>query len=512
MTDRPTASTITDAQLDALHERLTAAEAVVRRLDQMATAWEQRLPETIRTPAVVAAIRAATERAPAAATDLPERRDCGARPETETEAEAKTLGGVGPCVLLHGHADPEHEDPNGVRWSLLRQSPQTAAASPPPDAPGTGPDGRESAEHPLPGVQQCPEGEIGAQTGAQSLAPHEISESLYVCPAALQVESPTHGGFDTCCDRPDLHVPVPTGPGTDALSRALDALSAPSGDSDAADEDDAPQPGGETCCVCGTTERLYWRGAGSRRPYCADCEACDCGQNPCVRLGINDPEVSANPAGCGPECAEQHTYTNGCEAAPAPPADALSAELFRVIFPAILGPPAGAHPTVVAAELADAVLPVVQAELDRRAALHADTERRLRADLAAEVQKREAAEATTERVRQLHRPYDDNREQIKRCVTCASREAYPNGVAIHEPWPCPTYRATEPPKETKPMTDTTCNATITGPHILDNGTLHCTRTAGHGGNHTGPDTDHGQTLWTDNHAGATPHTDAPEAG
>jgi hypothetical protein len=32
----------------------------------------------------------------------------------------------------------------------------------------------------------------------------------YFCPASGDVEHPTHGGFDLCCDRPDLHQPVPT--------------------------------------------------------------------------------------------------------------------------------------------------------------------------------------------------------------------------------------------------------------------------------------------------------------
>lgn len=44
---------------------------------------------------------------------------------------------------------------------------------------------------------------------------------LYVCPTALEVESSCHGGHDTCCDRPDLHVPLPDGPAADALSEAL---------------------------------------------------------------------------------------------------------------------------------------------------------------------------------------------------------------------------------------------------------------------------------------------------
>lgn len=176
----------------------------------------------------------------------------------------------------------------------------------------------------------------------------------------------------------------------------------------------------------------------------------------CDRADGATPHAPADA--CGPECAEQHTYADGCEAAPAPPADELSAELFRALFPAVLGRPAGVHPTVVAADLAAAVLPVIEqekhrivdglgqqlarvgqlemdlkseraqaerlsrraaeaeaqagltrgelvntrrelAELRRVSALHADTERRLTDDLRAEVRKREAAEATAETFR-----------------------------------------------------------------------------------------------------------------
>lgn len=34
---------------------------------------------------------------------------------------------------------------------------------------------------------------------------------LYYCPTSGDMESPVHGGFDTCCDRPDLHQPVTSG-------------------------------------------------------------------------------------------------------------------------------------------------------------------------------------------------------------------------------------------------------------------------------------------------------------
>lgn len=70
------------------------------------------------------------------------------------------------------------------------------------------------------------------------------------------------------------------------------------------------------CCICGIATTGTHRGA----PFCSDCADCGCNQNPCVRLGSNDPAVSATPADCGPESAEQHTYASDCEAAPEPDA------------------------------------------------------------------------------------------------------------------------------------------------------------------------------------------------
>lgn len=43
----------------------------------------------------------------------------------------------------------------------------------------------------------------------------------YFCPTSEEVESQSGGGFDQCCDRPDLHVPLPEGEGTERLSRLL---------------------------------------------------------------------------------------------------------------------------------------------------------------------------------------------------------------------------------------------------------------------------------------------------
>jgi hypothetical protein len=44
---------------------------------------------------------------------------------------------------------------------------------------------------------------------------------LYFCPTAGEIESVAHGGFDQCCYRPDKHLPMPDGPGTVAVARAL---------------------------------------------------------------------------------------------------------------------------------------------------------------------------------------------------------------------------------------------------------------------------------------------------
>lgn len=171
---------------------------------------------------------------------------------------------------------------------------------------------------------------------------------------------------------------------------------------------------------------------------------------------------------------------------PAPPAGALRDTIAEAVYeynnPGFRW--ADAHPHDRAAYTADAraALPVVCAELDRRATLHADTERRLRDDLRAEVQQREAAEQQLAAVRGLA---DDLRG-----VTGARYIADALDKILA-------------PKET---TVPICNATITTDHGPDGNTVYCTRDAGHTTHHTGPATDgHGQVHWIDHHAGATPH-------
>lgn len=50
----------------------------------------------------------------------------------------------------------------------------------------------------------------------------DMESSLYFCPTSEEVESQPGGGFDKCCERSDLHVPLPDNASTDVLSRILD--------------------------------------------------------------------------------------------------------------------------------------------------------------------------------------------------------------------------------------------------------------------------------------------------
>ena len=70
---------------------------------------------------------------------------------------------------------------------------------------------------------------------------------------------------------------------------------------------------------------------------------------------------------------------------------------------------------------------------------------------------------------------------------------------------CPCH--TDQPKE-QPMP--ACTATIEGPHVPGDEPVQCTREAGHAANHVGPPEKYGELLWTDHHAGATPHQASSE--
>lgn len=48
----------------------------------------------------------------------------------------------------------------------------------------------------------------------------------------------------------------------------------------------------DNCCVCGGGPVVYRNFL--ERPFCSGCADCQCGENPCVRTGINDPAVSGD--------------------------------------------------------------------------------------------------------------------------------------------------------------------------------------------------------------------------
>ncbi|WP_225794743.1 hypothetical protein [Streptomyces aculeolatus] len=286
MTDRPTASTITDDELDALYARL----------------------------------------------DLLERRDCGARPD----------GFVVFDTYVPGLAAITERP-------VLRQSPQSAAAAPRPDAPGTMPGARESAEHPLSGVEQRPGGEIGAHAGAEGVDPP-------AAPCTATNTRPWGNGPTINCTLPANHY----------------------------DEDNEPtfNEDGTTITPGGWHHGLM---DGLDLRWCDRAEGAT-------------PHTPAQPAPDQSECSDPaHNFFGRCNAPEkhAPPAGALRdtiAEAVHATSVCEVGDPVRCGGGC--RDAADAVLPVVQAELARVPDLHADTERRLRADLAAEVRKREEAETT----------------------------------------------------------------------------------------------------------------------
>lgn len=89
--------------LMAAHAALAAhagrQQAVLTRIGQMADHWEQQLPEVIRTPAVVSAIRAALERA-----DTPAAAPAAGQPPADTGEEARE-------ETVHARPGP---DDNGI--------------------------------------------------------------------------------------------------------------------------------------------------------------------------------------------------------------------------------------------------------------------------------------------------------------------------------------------------------------------------------------------------------------
>ena len=110
-----------DAAAERLEER-NRLRVVVARIGQMADAWEQRLPDVIRTPAVVSAIRAALEGADGS------RLAEAPQPETQAETAAALL--ASPCDACR-HTLNWHRNDVGCTLALCVcsrfQPPVTAA-------------------------------------------------------------------------------------------------------------------------------------------------------------------------------------------------------------------------------------------------------------------------------------------------------------------------------------------------------------------------------------------------
>ena len=225
-------------------------------------------------------------------------------------------------------------------------------------------------------------------------------------------------------------------------------------------------PAPERCRVCGSTERLFWRGVGSGLPYCTDCEACECGENPCVRTGINDPAVSAEAVAPAPELREQAAAALLAAAEHRIVAEWICCEplekghdlcakgyaALRMIRELIVDNPERFPSN---GELTDAVLavPAIQQLAETRDALRvtegdrdaAEAElQRLREEspwLRATAEDLAEAKAAVDRVRALHRPAQYRGRAI--CVECSGYDGSTcdNGP---QPHPSPTIAPHDP--------------------------------------------------------------------
>lgn len=95
--------------------RSAVLERAVQRIGQMADAWEQQLPEVIRTPAVVSAIRAALEPVagaqPAGVAKKPPMDPVHILGIEAPRCDVEFEGG-GTCTKAAGHRTPQNQDPH----------------------------------------------------------------------------------------------------------------------------------------------------------------------------------------------------------------------------------------------------------------------------------------------------------------------------------------------------------------------------------------------------------------
>lgn len=121
----------------------------------------------------------------------------------------------------------------------------------------------------------------------------------------------------------------------------------------------------------------------------------------------------------------------------------------------------------------------------------------------------EQAEAAVARVRDLADRYQRWHEGGWRPASAAAVAREYRALLGEQRGPAAT-EATDP-EQGGTMPTTPCNATITGVNVPDGETLTCTveDIGRHPANHIGPTREYGHVLWTDRHAGATPHQEQP---
>jgi hypothetical protein len=506
VTDRPTASTITDDELDALYaERDQLASLAVnaanalrdeRRHYRIACEEVARLRQSPRPPAAV--------------------------DWSKVTLTAKYLGVLpapDPAAPLRAVAAAALRDGSDA---VLRQSPQTAAAAVTPSAPRAAPGARVAVEHPSSGVSGPSGGEIGAQTGAQSLAPDTCTARYvnyhmqWACDrptghpgghssgdrgsGAYQAwtdqaagASPAHAGHGSPCeDSPDGTCAAPAPPADQAFSRL---------------REEAPPAGA-------LRDQIAEVLMGAHSAWDADVPGTDCELHEYLADAVL-PVIEQHTARLretdtdGPEwygCRTiQHCATFGWCRRCAPEVAARAAILLEAVRKTRLDESKVAEVYQV---IAKAMRDTQQATLRARA-LHADTERRLTDDLAAEVRKREAAEAEIQRMLRESpwlRARDEEREDAQAALAAVRGLADDLRGVTGARYIADALDKILTPKE---HTMSICNASVTGPHVPDGGAAHCTRNAEHPGPHTGPAAHgHGDIHWTDQHAGATPHDPA----
>lgn len=244
---------------------------------------------------------------------------------------------------------------------------------------------------------------------------------------------------------------------------------------------DDPEPSSEACCVCGggpVTYRNY-----RELPFCQPCADCQCGENPCVRTGVNDAAVSAEAAARSPWAREgRHGPT---------PEEVAASARYDAAIRAPLSDKAANHirqrlasgdaprrricrrepaTNLSALDLIRASITAHEAKADEahdadhphRGAEHnaiaaglriaeahilANPDAELEASQRRAVRIQQLLDDTRDRMRKIHRPAHYGGRII--CAECSAYDGHSSTDSMPVDHPCPTIAALEPPKVTQ---------------------------------------------------------------